>query len=282
MPQISVQTKFHKMEGREWGNPQGKVILAFHGWLDNANSFEPLAPYLSEYRILAFDFPGHGKSSHKSENSLYYFNEYVLEIVAVAKALELENFILLGHSMGAAVATLTAGTNLLNIDKLILIEALGPLTNMSQAAPDILTEAIKQVLHPKGKRETYFPTMESAVGVRLRAGGMNQSSAEILLERGIEKTPKGLKPRRDLKLHYNSFFRYTEDQIVSFCERIKIPTLLILGDKSEYPIHSNFERRKNAIQNFTQIILPGGHHLHMDNPIPVSKSILDFLNPQTS
>lgn len=277
MSSLAIQTKFHRIEGREWGNPQGKVILAFHGWLDNANSFEPLAPFFKDYRFISLDFPGHGKSSHKAENSFYYFNEYVLEVIAITKALGLDELILLAHSMGAAISTLVAGTNLLNIQKLILIEALGPLTNSSQSAPDILTEAIKQALHPKGKRETFFPDMESAVGVRMRAGGMNRSSAELLMERGIEKTPKGLKPRRDLKLHLNSFYRYTEDQIVTFCERIEVPTLLILGDKSEYPIESNFERRKKAIKNFQQTILPGGHHLHMDNPEVVAKTILEFL-----
>ncbi|TGK83058.1 alpha/beta hydrolase [Leptospira noumeaensis] len=274
---ISVRTKFHSIEGVEWGNPQGTPILAFHGWLDNANSFAPIAKYFPEYRFISMDFPGHGKSSHKPENTVYYFAEYALEIVSIAQALGLENFILMAHSMGAAISTLVAGTNLLKIKKLVLIESLGPLTNLSESAPEILTEAIKQVLHPRGKKETYFPNMESAVAIRMRAGDMKLESAEILMERGIEKTPKGLKPRRDLRLHYNSFFRYTEEQIESFCNRIDCPTLLILGDKSSFPIAEKYENRINAVNNLKKVTLDGGHHLHMDSPKEVASVILEFL-----
>ncbi|MDF3820313.1 alpha/beta hydrolase [Leptospira sp. 96542] len=278
MSQLTIQTKFHTIEGREWGNPQGKPILAVHGWLDNANSFLPLSEYLADFRLIAIDLPGHGKSSHKSENSLYYFSEYVLEIVSIANILKLDDFILIGHSMGAAVSTLAAGTGLLNISKLVLIEAIGPLSNLSDEAPDVIAAAIKQVLHPRGKKETYFPNWESAVGVRMRTGDISKNSVEILMERGLEKTTKGLKPRRDLKLHFNSFFRYTEEQIISFCKRITVPTLLILGNNSGYPIVNNFKSRKQAVKELKEIVLDGGHHLHMDSPEIVAKNILEFLN----
>ncbi|WP_411821388.1 alpha/beta fold hydrolase [Leptospira sp. 'Mane'] len=278
MSQITIQTKFHTIEGQEWGNPQGKPILAFHGWLDNANSFEPIAKYFPDHRFIAVDFPGHGKSSHKPQGALYHFAEYAMDIVSIANGLALENFILLSHSMGAAVSTLVAGTGLLSIEKLILIEAIGPITNPNESAPEILTEAIKQVLHPRGKKETYFPDWELAVAVRMRAGDMTKESVEKLMERGLEKTTKGLKPRRDLRLHYNSFFRLTDDQVVAFCRKITCPTLLILGDKSVYPLAERFTARKEAIQNFKQTILPGGHHLHMDHPEIVAKEILTFLD----
>ncbi|GBF44241.1 hydrolase or acetyltransferase [Leptospira ellinghausenii] len=265
----------------EWGNPQGIPILCFHGWLDNANSFAPLAPYFPEYRFISIDFPGHGKSSHKPENTVYYFAEYALEIVSIVQSLGIEDFILMAHSMGAAISTLVAGTNLVKIKKLVLIEALGPLTNVSQSAPDIMSEAIKQILHPRGKKETYFPDMESAITIRLRAGDMTENSATVLMERGIEKTPRGLKPRRDIRLHFNSFFRYTEEQVVSFCERIECPTLLILGDKSNFPIANAFPNRKSAIKNLSEVILSGGHHLHMDHPEKVAHVIHQFLNEDT-
>lgn len=50
--------------------PTNKIIC-LHGWLDNAASFNRLAPLLlaahnSPTEIVALDFPGHGLSSHKS------------------------------------------------------------------------------------------------------------------------------------------------------------------------------------------------------------------------
>lgn len=56
-------------------NTPTKKILCLHGWLDNAASFNRLAPLLLDseqehqkkpMEILALDFPGHGLSGHKS------------------------------------------------------------------------------------------------------------------------------------------------------------------------------------------------------------------------
>ncbi len=277
MGHFSIQTKFNTIEGIEWGNPNGKTILAVHGWLDNANSFAPLAAQLSDFRFIAIDLPGHGKSSHKPDRTIYHFAEYVLEIISIAEALGLENFILLGHSMGGAISTLVAGLDILKIDKLVLIEALGPVSSDPEKAPSILKDAIKQILHPRGKKETYFPNWESAISVRMRAGDMLKESVELLMERGLEKGPKGLKPRRDLRLHFNSLFRLTEEQVLAFCKNISMPTLLIVGDKSMYPISSIYEQRKIAVRNLTEKILSGGHHLHLDDPKTVAHVVRSFL-----
>ena len=42
--------------------------VALHGWLDNAGSFDTLAPQLvaecPRHALLCLDYPGHGRSSH--------------------------------------------------------------------------------------------------------------------------------------------------------------------------------------------------------------------------
>jgi len=49
-----------------WGNPKNPPIVAVHGWLDNANSFDYLAEFLlHDFYFIAIDLPGH-VSSDKS------------------------------------------------------------------------------------------------------------------------------------------------------------------------------------------------------------------------
>ena len=51
-----------QMAGLRWGTPGARPLLALHGWLDNAQSFTPLAPHLSQFDFVALDLTGHGRS----------------------------------------------------------------------------------------------------------------------------------------------------------------------------------------------------------------------------
>src|SRR5262245_54247330 len=109
-----------------WGNPQNPPILALHGWLDNANSFDYLAPYLEDqYYLIAIDLPGHGHSSHIAQGAYYHFSDGIFTVIEIINALKLDKVHLLGHSMGACLASLVAGVTPDRFPSLFLIEGLG-------------------------------------------------------------------------------------------------------------------------------------------------------------
>lgn len=55
----------------QWGEDDQPLILALHGWLDNAESYYKLAPQLSKFRVVAIDMAGHGQSDWRSADSGY-------------------------------------------------------------------------------------------------------------------------------------------------------------------------------------------------------------------
>ena len=82
-------------------------VLCFHGWLDNANSFERVIPLIQQVHpdleFYSFDFPGHGKSSHRPDGvHVTSIETYVMDIHFIVKYFKLEEsgFNTMAHSMG--------------------------------------------------------------------------------------------------------------------------------------------------------------------------------------
>ena len=86
------------------GDPAApKRVLALHGWIDNAATHSITAPALAArgYYVVCVDFPGHGKSSHRSLADAYSAGGYALATADVANALGWSRFGICAHSMGA-------------------------------------------------------------------------------------------------------------------------------------------------------------------------------------
>ena len=77
---IDIRLPWGMLKGLHWARPGAPKVMCLHGWLDNAASFVPLAPYLKDFDLLAIDLAGHGLSSHRPENSRYYFTDYVFDL----------------------------------------------------------------------------------------------------------------------------------------------------------------------------------------------------------
>ncbi len=68
----------------------------------------------------------------------------VPDVLAAADALGWERFSLLGHSLGAAVASFTAAAAKSRIEQMLLIEGLGPLSGDARDEPERLRRYLRQ------------------------------------------------------------------------------------------------------------------------------------------
>ena len=276
--ELEIQTSSIRLLAKCWGNPDGLPVLAFHGWLDNAATFDNLAPLLPELRILSLDLPGHGHSDHRPSGSAYYFIDMVMDVIEAADVLGLESFSLLGHSMGAGVATYLAGTLQEKIDYVILIEGIGSIVQKPEKMPEDFRESAIQWMRRSKKQLPIYPDIESAVKVRHQVGGILKSSVRPLVERGLKQVNGGYTWRSDPILKSKSRHYFTEEQAQAFIKEITAPVLLIEGENTEKDYwYELLQKRMPHVKNLQHQIVPGGHHLHLDNPEPVAMAISEFL-----
>lgn len=268
------------LAAKMWGDDGGTPALALHGWLDNAASFDRLAPLLPGLRLCALDFAGHGRSAHRPPGVPYHLVDNVAEVIGVADALGWQQFVLLGHSLGAAVGTLLAGAFPRRVRAAVLIEGLGPLTTEASGAPAALAKSVLQRLAvPAGAAATHYASFDEAVAARAGARlALSTEAATTLCRRGTREVDGGVVWRSDPRLRQTSPLRLTEDLVAAFIERIEAPTCLIRGADGPPVDDRTYSRRAAAHRNLEVVVLPGNHHLHLEDGAPeVATAVRRFL-----
>ena len=104
----AITVRGARLAWRQWGEDHEYPVLALHGWLDNAASFDALGPLLAGHRVIALDLPGTGSAISAEPHGSYNIWDDLPDLVWLSAELGLARYALLGHSRGAAIATLLA------------------------------------------------------------------------------------------------------------------------------------------------------------------------------
>jgi pimeloyl-ACP methyl ester carboxylesterase len=256
-------------------------VLALHGWLDNAASFVPLAPHLHGIELVAPDLPGHGRSVHLPAGADYSFAGAVNDVLDIADALGWECFSLLGHSMGAGIGSLVAAACPQRIERFVAIEALGALAETPERTVLRMREAVAATRALR-KRLRVFADIDSAIRARMQANALSEPVARLLVERGLVSVEAGEQPgghvwSSDPRLTLPTMLRPTESQVRDLVAGITCPTRVIYADPAQPYLPDALRRERAALlPRGGMVVLPGGHHLHMENPRAVAAAIGDF------
>ena len=277
--ELEIQTPQLRVNALAWGPAEGRPTLALHGWLDNADSYDGLGPLLAEagLRLVSLDLPGHGLSQHKA--GVYHFVDWVGDVLAVADALGWERFTLIGHSMGAGISTLLAGTVPQRLQQLVLLEGLGPMSEGPEHAAKRLARSLRSEARKsdaEDRKRLYADTQE-AVDRLSEATGMDASSAATLVARGLLAVDGGWTWRADPKLRVDSRLRLTEEHVHVFLRAISCPTLVVRADRGWPTDPAIMRGRLDCIGDHRLVELSGRHHVHLDEPALVAASLLPFL-----
>ena len=254
-----------KMTAKLWGDPDGYPTLAIHGWLDNANTFDRLAPHLRELNIIAVDLAGHGKSDHRAPGVQYQHGDYLLDLMCLAEALELEKFNLIGHSMGGQISSVIAATFPERVNRAFMID--GFVAEGSWSDEDRVTgnrEAIEKMLTGHTRPAKIFKDTQAMALRVTEATDQTLDAAKILVERGHVIVEGGVSWRTDPRIRYPSSGRFTRNQLDIMLKQSTSPALLVVAEQGDKWYHGEVKDAQQHHPNLSVVTIPGPHHIHLE------------------
>ncbi len=258
--QLTFELPNLTLAAQVWGPPDGFPVLALHGWLDNSASFYRLAPLLSNCRVVALDMAGHGRSQHRSDLQPYNIWQDVGEVFAVADLLGWRQFALLGHSRGAIISMLCAGTFPERITHLALLDGMFPQPVDAREAPDQLARSIRDCR--RRRRWPLYETPEEMIKTRMEGfWTLSRDSAEALIARGTDAVDGGYRWSADPLLRAASAVRLSQEQLQAFAGRIQAQLSLFRATQGALTSSEASAMIRDGCQPHD---IAGGHHCHME------------------
>ncbi len=279
---VNIHLSWGTLEGLHWARPGAPKVLCLHGWLDNAASFVPLAPYLKDFDLLAVDFAGHGFSSHRPETSRYYFPDHLYDVDAALDELGWDSCHIIGHSMGGGIASGFAAALPERVNRLVLLDAIGILTLPPDQAARQLRLSMKSARKNRSNLRPY-ESIEEAVLARQKNSDLSDYATHLLCERSLEHIGDYYQWRTDPRLNWRSPLLFTDEQMLNLLAAIRSPTLVITSPSViEYLGEEMVQKRLLALADCKHVTDDGHHHFHMEQPEHIGACITGFLQQQAN
>lgn len=261
-----------KLHYLDWGNHGAQNVLLLHGLRGHAHSWDDVSLALcSEYRILALDQRGRGESDWAPGGD-YSGAAFVEDILGFSKALNLDGFILVGHSMGGRNSLAFAGRHSEKLGKLCIVD-IGP--TVDPRGGQRITQELIDV------PET-FDDFESVVAYMSEG---NRFASDAVLRRRLQYATRELVGgkigwRYDLAIREqrrNSTAAPSED-LWPLLPNILCPTLVIRGSETDLLPREVADRMVETIPTArVSEVNRAGHMVFEDNPdefVPILKDWL--------
>ncbi len=192
------------------------------------------------FRVVALDFPGHGKSGSPPVG--WTVSDYTSCLLSVMDQLKLDRPSIVAHSFGGRVAIKLAVTVPTRVGRLILVDAAGvpPPRSMGFRMKRGFVRAVKQVAPYLGP-----------VGAALRT-----QVYSLVQSKDYAATSGAMR---------DTFVKVISEDLTSLLPKVEAPTLLIWGDQDQDTPPVSGETMKALIPRSEFVLLKGaGHFSYID------------------
>lgn len=256
----------NRLGALRWGRSDAPVWLALHGWLDNAASYSRLAPLLVkalDIQLVAIEFSGHGHSLWRP-GGRYFLWDYVEDALAAMNALELPAPpVVIGHSLGAAVAVQLAGALPERVERLVLLDGMRMKSSPATDYPNRLKKALV-TRQRDGRLRRPYRTLEQALWARVAGAITPVDEATIgpVVERSLRTEGEGLVLRSDSAVSRPTPATLGEGQWQALMQAIRGRVDIIAA--SQGILDEESRHFAKAFRNHHWHDIEGGHHVHLE------------------
>ena len=241
---------------------EGPVLIFLHFWGGSSLTYNQVISNLSqEFRCIAVDFRGWGSSTGPQTAEAYSINHLASDIETLIPKLGIEEFVLVGHSMGGKVAQLIAGRKRVKALKGVVLIAPAPPT------PLILPAEMKEQ-----QLVAYSSPQSAEFVVR------NVLSSSPLNEKLVAMPVEDMMKANEFAKAAWPNYAMAED-ILEDVKRISVPVLIIAGgvDRIETAERLTSEVLRN-VEGAKMVTVDGsGHLLPIEAPSQVSGLVKNFV-----
>lgn len=244
----------------EQGARDGAAIVLLHGYTDTHRSFDLMRPHLPRaWRTIAVTQRGHGLSD-KPERG-YGLEDYAADVRALLDALNIERAILVGHSMGAAVATKAASDYPDRVAGLVLMGAFASFRG--KGAVDELAEAVR------GFGAEVDPEFVLAFQEATCAGMIPQRFLDTVVAESL---------RCPARVWRDALEGLLVTEPAAIARRTQAPAALVWGDADAFTPHADQLALRDATASARLHTLDGvGHAVHWEEPERCAQIVSAFV-----
>ena len=258
-----------RLNYREWPNEGAQPLVLLHGFTGHARSWDSFAEAMQPgYRVLALDQRGHGESEWASD---YAPERNVDDLNAFVRALGLQQFALLGLSMGGRNVMTYAPLHPEEVERLVIVDI----------GPEVATAGSARIRAGVLARDI-FDDPEEAVA-SMRAGNARAPESELR-----HRCLNNLKQTSDGKWtwKYDAVLRSPNRPLPNpdssraweLLRKIACPTLLVRGAESDILSPEVAARMVSEIPDCRMVtVQESGHSVPLDNPSGFHESMKGFL-----
>lgn len=252
-----------KLALHEWGEPGSPRVVCLHGVRNHGGHFRALGARLPGHHVVAPDLLGHGHSPWEPPWNLETHLAAVVETVGARES------ILIGHSFGGRLAFELAARAPKLVPKLVLLD------------PAILIPGhVALAAAERERAEKSYVSFDELIDQRYVESQLHFAPRELVAEDLAAHVDTG----DDGRIRY----RYCQSAVVAAYgemasqpppfERVRVPTLLVLGERSYLPYDHLLDAHRAALGELLELaVVPGGHSVLWDALDETSAAISTFL-----